>query len=34
LRYAFGEGVSQFWMTPADLRARRFDKVVLTADVY
>jgi len=30
----FGEGVYQFWITPADLRARRFDKVELTADAY
>jgi hypothetical protein len=28
----FGEGVYQFWITPADLRARRFVKVALTAD--
>jgi hypothetical protein len=30
----FGEGVYQFWIAPADLRARRFDKVELTADAY
>jgi Domain of unknown function (DUF1963) len=34
LGHEFGEGVYQFWITPADLRARRFDKVVLTADAY
>jgi hypothetical protein len=34
LGHDFGEGVYQFWITPADLRARRFDKVVLTADAY
>ncbi len=34
LGHHFGEGVYQFWITPADLRARRFDKVVLTADAY
>jgi hypothetical protein len=32
--HEFGEGVYQFWITPADLKARRFDKVVLTADAY
>ena len=31
---SLGEGVYQFWITPADLRARRFDKVQLTADAY
>jgi hypothetical protein len=30
----FGEGVYQFWIAPADLRARRFDRVVLTTDAY
>jgi len=34
LGHQFGEGVYQFWITPADLRARRFDKVTLTADAY
>ena len=34
LGHAFGEGVYQFWITPDDLRARRFDKVTLTADAY
>jgi hypothetical protein len=34
LGHQFGEGVYQFWITPADLRARRFDKVELTADAY
>jgi uncharacterized protein YwqG len=34
LGHHFGEGVYQFWITPADLRARRFDKVQLTADAY
>ena len=34
LGHHFGEGVYQFWITPADLRARRFDKVELTADAY
>jgi hypothetical protein len=34
LGHEFGEGVYQFWITPADLRARRFDKVTLTADAY
>ncbi len=30
----FGEGVYQFWITPEDLNARRFDRVVLTSDAY
>ena len=30
----FGEGVYQFWITPADLLAGRFDKVEVTADAY
>src|SRR3546814_4817830 len=34
LGHEFGEGVYQFWITPADLRARCFDKVTLTADAY
>lgn len=34
LGHHWGEGVYQFWITPADLRARRFDKVQLTADAY
>ena len=34
LGHHFGEGVYQFWITPADLEARRFDKVQLTADAY
>ena len=34
LGHHFGEGVYQFWITPADLKARRFDKVMLTADAY
>lgn len=34
LGHHFGEGVYQFWITPADLKARRFEKVVLTADAY
>jgi hypothetical protein len=34
LAHFFGEGVYQFWITPEDLRARRFDKVVLTSDAY
>jgi hypothetical protein len=34
LGHHFGEGVYQFWITPADLKARRFDKVELTADAY
>jgi hypothetical protein len=34
LGYHFGEGVYQFWITPDDLGARRFDKVELTSDAY
>ena len=34
LGHHFGEGVYQFWITPEDLKARRFDKVELTADAY
>ena len=34
LSHHFGEGVYQFWITPDDLAAQRFDKVVLTADAY
>ena len=34
LGHHFGEGVYQFWITPDDLKARRFDKVELTADAY
>lgn len=34
LGHHFGEGVYQFWITPADLKARRFDKVELTTDAY
>ena len=34
LGHHFSEGVYQFWITPDDLEARRFDKVVLTADAY
>jgi hypothetical protein len=34
LGHHFGEGVYQFWITPEDLRARRFHAVVLTADAY
>lgn len=30
----FGEGVYQFWITPDDLKNRRFDKVELTTDAY
>ncbi len=30
----FGEGVYQFWITPEDLKARRFDRVELTSDAY
>lgn len=32
--HAFGEGVYQFTIRPEDLRARRFDKVRLTATAY
>ena len=34
LGHHFGEGVYQFWITPDDLKARRFDKVELTSDAY
>jgi hypothetical protein len=34
LGHHFGEGVYQFWITPDDLKARRFDKVELSADAY
>jgi hypothetical protein len=34
LGHHFGEGVYQFWITPADLKARRFDKVELSTDAY
>lgn len=34
LGHHFGEGVYQFWITAEDLKARRFDKVELTADAY
>jgi hypothetical protein len=34
LGHHFGEGVYQFWITPDNLRARRFDKVELTTDAY
>jgi hypothetical protein len=34
LGHHFGEGVYQFWITPDDLKARRFDKVELTTDAY
>ena len=34
LGHHFGEGVYQFWITPADLKAHNFDKVELTADAY
>ncbi len=34
LGHRFGEGVFQFWITPADLAAGRFDKVELTTDAY
>lgn len=30
----FGEGVYQFWITPEDLRDRRFDRVELIAQAY
>lgn len=30
----FGEGVYQFWITPDDLAARRFENVVLTTTAY
>jgi hypothetical protein len=28
------EGVCQFWITPENLKARRFDEVEFTADAY
>jgi hypothetical protein len=34
LGHHFGEGVYQFWITPDDLKARRFDKVELSSDAY
>jgi hypothetical protein len=34
LGHHFGEGVYQFWITAADLKARRFNKVEVTADAY
>ncbi len=34
LDHHFGEGVYQFWITPDDLKARRFDKVELTTTAY
>ena len=34
LAHYFGEGVLQFWIRPADLVARRFDKVEFSADAY
>ena len=34
LGHHFGEGVYQFWITPDDLKARRFDQVQLSADAY
>ena len=34
LGHHFGEGVYQFWIRPADLAARRFDLVELTASAY
>nr|MBA2397701.1 DUF1963 domain-containing protein [Bradyrhizobium sp.] len=34
LGHHFGEGVYQFWITPADLRARRFDHAMLTTTAY
>lgn len=34
LGHHFGEGVCQFWITPEDMAAGRFDKVELTADAY
>lgn len=34
LGHHFGEGVCQFWITPEDLQAGRFDRVELTADAY
>jgi hypothetical protein len=34
LGHRFGDGVYQFWITPDDLRARRFDRVQVTGDAY
>lgn len=34
IEHYFGEGVYQFWITPEDLKQRRFDKVVMTTDAY
>jgi hypothetical protein len=34
IAHYFGEGVYQFWITPEDLKKRRFENVVLTADAY
>ena len=34
LGHHFGEGVYQFWILPDDLRARRFDRVMLTTTGY
>jgi hypothetical protein len=34
LAHYFGEGVLQFWIRPADLAARRFDRVEFSADAY
>ena len=34
LGHRFGEGVYQFWITPDDLRERRFNRVELTSDAY
>jgi hypothetical protein len=34
LAHYFGEGVYQFWIRPADLAARRFDRVELTTTAY
>lgn len=34
LGHYFGEGVYQFWISPADLATRRFERVVMTRDAY
>jgi hypothetical protein len=34
LGHEFGEGVFQIWIRPADLAARRFDRVELSVDAY
>jgi hypothetical protein len=34
LAHYFGEGVFQFWIRPADLAARRFDRVELSTTAY